>query len=288
MTQYQNLGFQWYIIAFPCWRCNLKCPYCAYSPKPQQGYVDVYTGQSKIYMDELPPRDWIRFLSPFENSLIEICGGEPLLYNGLPQIIESLHSTSKYAMTSNTTQLKTIFKLDPNNCYCWTASYHPSSPRPYSDLDFFIGLLQEMKRYGFRNVACTIVYLPWKYTDEYVTSIQRRFKREGIPLNWQPYVWHGYRWKPEKRVMAEKLMSSYSPDWDDKRPKICDAGASNFAVNSNGVVFRCLSNLTFGDFPLGALGNINLGWTPLTEPEKCRSPCVYTCDYWNNNVSYDD
>jgi len=284
MKQYQSLGFQRYVIAFPCWRCNLKCPYCAYNPKPQEGYVDVYTGASKIPMSEVSPREWIGFLAPFKETLVEICGGEPLLYDGLSQIIDCLHPTSKYAMTSNTTQLKTIFKLDPSNCYSWTASYHPSASEPYGDLDFFINVLQEMKRYGYRNVACTIVYLPWKYTSEYVASIQKRFKGEGIPLNWQPYVWKDYKWKPEHLAKAKELLPSYLPDWDDGRLKTCGAGDTAFAVNCDGTVYRCLSTLTFNGDPLG---NIKTGWNPIKSATECVSSCMWTCDYWNNDVRYD-
>ena len=285
MTQYQDLGFQRYIAMFPTWRCNLHCPYCPYRQKPHHDVVDVYTGAAKITMTERPAHDWTQFLAPLEHTLVDVCGGEPTLYPGIARVLESLHPSSRYAMTSNTTQLPTAFKLNPNTCYCWTASYHPTATPPYGDLDFFIGVLHELRRYGFRRVACTIVYLPWKHTDTYVAEVQHRFHEEGIPLNWQPYVWHGYTWTPAQRATAEQLMPTYWPDWDAHRPKRCDAGASAIAINSDGHIYRCLSTLTFGD---PCLGDITAGWTPRTEPSPCRSPCVYTCDYWNNNVTYLD
>jgi len=279
MKNYESYGFKRYLAIFPTWRCNLKCPYCAY--RPQGDYVDVYRGLSKIPMNEVAPDIWVNFLKGCANTLIDICGGEPLLYKELHKILDSLPASSKYAMTSNTTLFNQIFDLNPEKCLCWTASYHPSAPSPYSNIDWFLETLVEMKRYGFRHISCTIVYLPWKYTlqdmELFRKKVSNRIKLESV--TWQPYSWPGYKWSCEKMEIAKKMYPQFKLDWEKRsQHKVCDAGINYISVNSDGMVYRCLSHLTFNGIKLG---NISGDWSSLEKRTECFKPCVYPCDYLN-------
>jgi sulfatase maturation enzyme AslB (radical SAM superfamily) len=270
------------IIAVPTWNCNFNCPYCAYKKKCD--FIEAYTGLRKFSLNELPAKIWIDFFSVFDNCLIDFTGGEPLLYPKLAKIIDSLPAKCKWAITSNTSELNKVFSLDPADCQTWTASFHPYAPFPFSKLDFFLSLLQTMKNYGYINIACTIVYLPWQHTSKFIKSTSKRFKRAKIKLNWHPYHFHNYKWKKEELKIAKKLSPKFKPNWEPFGiRKICDAGKKYFVVNNDGTIYPCYSHLIFNTQKLGSIQN---KWDLLNNEIDCLNPCIFPCDYLTNNIRY--
>jgi len=275
------------IIAIPTWRCNFHCSYCAY--KSKHNYVEAYQGLRRFELkEELDAEQWLNFFSSISETegLIDFTGGEPLLYSKLPQIIDSLPPKWRWAITSNCSLLHVVFSLNPKNCETWTASYHPESPKPFNNIDYFIHLLLEMKEYGYRNVACTIVYLPWLHSHEHIKFYERRFKDAKTPLNWHPYHFYGFKWDKEKLKIAKKLSPWFKPEWEPHgAKKVCNAGQTYFVVNNDGTVYPCYSHLIFDSFKLG---NICKEWSPLTSDLNCQIPCVFPCDYLTNKIKMEE
>jgi hypothetical protein len=246
--------------------------------------LEVYRGLNTFLLNELDAEQWINFFSSLPETLIDFTGGEPLLFSGLTQITNSLSPKLKWAITSNCSLPKVIFSLNPKKCETWTASYHPESPKPFNNVDYFISLLLKMKDYGYRSVACTIVYLPWKHTELDIKFFTDKFKKAKIPLNWHPYHFVGYKWRPDKLKIANKLFPKFKPEWEPAGlTKTCNAGQNYFVINSDGTVYPCYSHMIFDSL---RLGNITKSWSPLKSDMNCENPCVFPCDYLTNNIRY--
>lgn len=90
-------------------RCNLKCSYCRISGDiDYEGKPDIYPNMKDYYNKEQEPERWIEFLEKLleENPdvFLILYGGEPLLYVGLPDIVNFLNRrNSYYTIISNCT-----------------------------------------------------------------------------------------------------------------------------------------------------------------------------------------
>jgi len=271
------------LIAIPTWRCNLKCSYCAYRVR-KDGIIDIYHGLSTKALKEISPKHWILFFNSFSNALVEFTGGEPLLYNGLSEVVDSLSSKHKWAITSNTTLPNVVFNINPKRCKTWTASFHFESPKPFSDIEYFIDFLKQMREYGYQKIASTIVYLPWLHTEKDINFYISKFEEAKIPLNWHPYHFYKYKWSPHKIQIAKRLSPWFKPEWESYGiSKICNAGQKYFVVDCDGTVYPCYSHMIFDSL---RLGNIKEKWSPLKKKLNCENPCVFPCDYLTNKIKY--
>ncbi len=87
--------------------CNLRCPYC-HNPELVTGPVPE---------DFIPVQDFFDFLDKRSTVLDGVCitGGEPLLYDNLPELIEQIHRFGlKVKLDTNGTLPEKLAKVKPD------------------------------------------------------------------------------------------------------------------------------------------------------------------------------
>lgn len=126
-----------HVVIFPTWACQLACEYCSIRhSKIDRRTAPVHWHQ---WRDALATR-----LAP--GSVIDIAGGEPLLYDGiielLPRIAEAGH---RWALTTNakaSAQVARLCAARPAGCICINVSDHAGNPEVGPNV-------QAMRRAGY-------------------------------------------------------------------------------------------------------------------------------------------
>lgn len=118
-----------HIAIFPTWQCQLNCAYCSIR-------------HSKIDRT-VPPVSWRKWATALpkaagRGSIIDIAGGEPLLYEGLLDLLHSLGQDGlRWAITTNGKALevvRSIVKERPLGCICWNVSDHSGNPEAHESI----------------------------------------------------------------------------------------------------------------------------------------------------------
>lgn len=118
-----------HIAIFPTWECQLKCDYCSIR-------------HSKIDRTVAPVswQEWARHLPRVigRGSIVDIAGGEPLLYAGILPLIGNLgHIGFHWAMTTNaiaTDVIAELIKMQPVGCVCFNVSDHSGNPEAHDNI----------------------------------------------------------------------------------------------------------------------------------------------------------
>lgn len=160
---------RWKLVWCPQWFCQnytvgkshgSKCPYCPYSYDVASSRL-MYEGRSTSSNAQAPMGDLIDFF--FANAepigrFLEICGGEPLLYSHLPEVLGTLRGW-RWAITSNTISTEAIERVIEkcggrmDGCVSWTASYHPFA----GSQDRFAKSIEAIRRHSRCTINVTIV-----------------------------------------------------------------------------------------------------------------------------------
>lgn len=176
-------------------RCNLNCSYCRisgninYSDKPKE-----YPDGEYYFQSERPPEWWRDVIYACHeenpNAFVILYGGEPLLYEGLLQLLQYLHAKDiKYTIISNCTSItksrrdKIISTL--GGIKGFTASVDPGFERSGKKLD---EILKSNKGYKILKemVDAKVVLDPVAEmtccisTISYAPSTIERLSEEGI------------------------------------------------------------------------------------------------------------
>jgi len=254
-----------YVVVIPTWKCGLRCPYCAYHQQPD-GKSILYTDNLYAVEKELTPDEWIELLNSHAPALFDFSGGEPLLYSGIVQVLNSL---PLWSITSNTLHFSR--DIDLTRCRGWTASFHPHIKTDQKDL--FLKNVHYIQKQGV-PLSVTLVITP--KTFDSVLSWGDTFHSANIPVNIHPYYddkdfsWYNY---PE---LVERLKRSPYVRYEEKLFEYrgfsgngyCRGGHHYFAIGPDGKVFRCLSDLSMGRKPIEGLINSN-----------CTDLCYFPCDF---------
>ena len=119
------------IYFIPTWQCPLQCGYCDYRTVSAgrggdegNGYKLECFGNDYYIESEIDYNDWLCSLNIYKPFHLEITGGEPLMYEGFPELINGLPEGCTWAVTANTLLSSEIKKLHFDKCPSWTASYH--------------------------------------------------------------------------------------------------------------------------------------------------------------------
>jgi len=265
------------IIFIPTWRCNLQCGYCDYSvDEHKDSYMLHAFGMLIPIEKELTWQEWSQALKKFDPFILEMTGGEPTLYKGLPELLGSLPIDSKWAITSNTLLTDNINKLPTYNCQDWTASYHFHSD------DIFLKNIDTIKNHGV-PLRITIVLTP-----DNIDTVKQKVKEftfEGHGVNIHPILKQGFSWADHNEIwqeassMAEKnayinFIDDISSEWKPEKHDICQAGMEDyFVLMPDGTVLRCYSEI----LQYSATTSIK-DFVPAEQPEKCYIDCMFPCD----------
>jgi hypothetical protein len=214
----------------PTWRCQLSCPYCLIPHIQVDRQTKEHSGQewAEALKLNLEPGD-----------IVDVAGGEPLLFWGLPVLLQGLGRAGiRWAFTTNALDTGAIIRLcesEPEGCLQINVSDHAGNPDPGPNIKRLqlIGRVQFNRvdhpkaGHNIGNAATTIPYQSWK---------------EGTVL--------------------------------DGVKRYCDAGVGTWTAGPNGDVWRCSVSMSLGQKPIGNLFSDTLVERP--EPIICDFGCT-TC-----------
>lgn len=198
-----------HVCIFPTWNCQLSCAYCSIRNSKIDRSVEGVTRHQWA--------DALRLAVP-RGSIVDIAGGEPLLYEG---IIDLLHALGTYgliwAITTNAKASSIVHQIcneRPRGCACINVSDHPGNPEAHE------------------NIA--------------------RLRAAGYMVNVHrvdhPAAGHH---EPDAQLITYQ-------DWKggkavDGKPRRCTAGLNHWIAGPNGDMWRCIVAMETGQQPGGNL-----------------------------------
>lgn len=122
---------------FITFRCSGNCPYC------------IQGGINRNVYNEVEPNQWIEYISSMPIDRVGLIGGEPTLYDGFKELVESLAKTKLVTVTTNLhsklfEDFGEFVVWARNYNVRWNVSYHPS----VISIDRFINLVRTMRING--------------------------------------------------------------------------------------------------------------------------------------------
>ena len=267
----------------PTSRCNYRCSYCPVITKFD--YTTVFPKK-----EEKSVSDWLGAFEQLPPAMIYIAGGEPFVYNGLPDLVNRL--PKKHQIVGIVTNLSQDVRLyrKMNRKIHIRASFH----REFIEQEEFVAKVKALSDqfYIHVNIVATPENLPL------IEEVANGMARDNVTLHVDPYVDLNFRYSPEQRALLDRVLrSDRNPDsqldFNDFSEKSCSAGRNYIAVASNGDVYTCnggmqyLHSSLYADFPnpagmdlrTFAMGNLfdpafTLNKTNIT----CMLPCKEACD----------
>lgn len=169
--------------AIPTFRCNFDCVYCSCSKYQEElCRISLYTEE------ELDKDKWIERFQTLEPQrlplLIVFCAGEPPLYKGLADIINTLDKKNwRTSIYTNLSMMKEIRKMTPRENLYFYVSYHPMEMKR----EVFIRNAIELQA-SYRVLDFHAVPAPEQV--DILREDAREMAKKGIHLKWRehPYI----------------------------------------------------------------------------------------------------
>ncbi len=216
---------------------------------------------------EIDWHEWKCHLEKITPYHLEMSGGEPLLYNGIVDLIKNINTASTWAITSNTLLYDPA--LDLSRCKHWTASWHGYKKEQFIEnvvaiddrgCPLSVSIVVEFANvdkwlqdaYDFRNLGLQVNLLrelnknvDWNGTKEWQKVVEMR--RYGF------------------NVVEDDIPASYT----FQRGFMCGGGADYLCAMPDGQAFRCYSEAMLGE-PIGHIGEVELQG----KEYECKSKCL--------------
>lgn len=198
-----------HVVIFPTWRCQLACAYCSirHSRIDRSVRGVAWTEWASAFPEVLP-----------RGSVVDIAGGEPLLYPGLVDLLHALAASGlAWAITSNLKAgdvVRRICAEKPAGGVCFNVSDHAGNP------------------------------------ESRVNKL--RLRRAGYRVNV-----HRVDHPAAGRVHPDAHLITYQ-DWKggaavDGAARLCSAGSRHWIAGPNGDLWRCIVAAQTGQPPSGDL-----------------------------------
>jgi len=256
------------ILFFPTMRCNLKCEYCHFKVENVEGgYTWEGYGKEHRIENEVSPHDVLDFLLKNKPFHLEFSGGEPTLWKGFKELVNSIPEGNTWAVTSNT--LGNVDEIDFANCKAWTASYHGVNLEKFEKNIFSI---RDRFPYIFVNIVAQ------KSNVDEAVRRAFHFMARGVRPNILRELNPGVDWRESKEwdfladlktVGMNIVEDDIPPSFDFAAGYTCHGGESYFAVMPDGSLYRFYSEAIRGE----SIGKIN-EYEKNDEMYRCFKPCL--------------
>lgn len=141
----RDLSVTWFIT----WLCNYKCPFC------WERVDDEIYRKSLMRTNQIEPQKWADVFNKLNPGELYLTGGEPTLYNSLPEVIERLNKSIKLKITSNFGNSYDLEKYSPfvldKRFSMMGFSFHPSE----CDINEFCKKMDRALEMGY-DEACDL------------------------------------------------------------------------------------------------------------------------------------
>ena len=269
-------------IINPTFRCTYKCSYCPVCS--QFDYGNIYPKSC-----EKTPEEWLKVLEKLPQTTFFILGGEPFLYNGLPELINQISDNSKHnilGLVTNASMPIDLYKQIKNKMHM-NISFH----REFAQEDEFIEKVLQIKDY--HHVAVNIVAIPDNIP--FIPKLQKIMKQNNIELHVDPYFGKDYTYSEDELkslpISYERVRSKRYKLYNSTKTKLCTAGQNYYCLMQNGDALTCTTGLDYCysdlrkddakdfDTEIFKLGNVFDDTFKLKEEKiKCPMSCYSHCD----------
>ena len=257
--------------------CNFKCAYCWQEQHQRHGEL--------LPVKFIDHDKWVNAWKRLSPNVLDITGGEPFLLPNFVQIVSSIASHSKIAITTNLSHSLDEFinEVDPSRVVVITCSYHPSEYHKSSAItgDSFLGRCLLLKNSGYPvNVNC----VAWPDQMYLIPSVIATFKNNGLRIHIDPYspsTHHRFSYSQKQleylRPYVVGNRSKAIAGLITDKPVRCSGGIDHITVWQDGTAWRCLRDM---ESKINPLGNIfDESFALLDSPLACfvRNKCA-GCD----------
>lgn len=267
----------------PTSRCNYRCSYCPVITKFD--YTTLFPRNQ-----ERPVADWLAAFDRLPAAMVYIAGGEPFVYNGLPDLLNQLPAKHQIVgIVTNLSQDVRLYRKVKRKIHI-RASFH----REFIGQDEFVAKVKALSDQFYINV--NIVATPENLP--LIEDVADNMAHDNVTLHVDPYVDLHFRYTPEQRVLLDRVLrSDRNPDsqldFNDFSEKSCSAGRNYINLMSNGEVYACNGGLQYlrsglyAGFPNPggmdlrkfAIGNLFDPAFALNQRDiVCSLPCKEACD----------
>lgn len=252
-----GLSFTWDLW----YACNYRCSYCWWE---MDGLWDALAKKHKL----LPPEDWVavwrRLRERHGEAMLDVLGGEPLLYPKAAELLRGLSALHRLRVTTNLSidgpKLDAmIAAVSPERVH-FNASFHPQ----FTEFEPFLGRVLRLKDAGFEPA---VLFVPWPPLVDKMRGWRDACLAKDVPFSVMIFqgAWEGKSY-PDAYTDAQKaeiglLMNNprlkdaevkYRLERGSVKGKLCHSGRVYANVKADGTVFRCGQD-AFGHKPMGNL-----------------------------------
>ena len=266
------------------YRCTYKCSYCPFCN---------ITDYSKLYpkSSEKTPEQWLKILQKLPPMAFLIIGGEPLLYDGLSEVINHLPKQhSIIGLISNASLPIERYKKIKKNV-CLSISFH----REFAKEKEFIEKVLEIKsimRINSVNIVATPENLP------FLEELHRKLTPKGITIRVEHLVKSGFEYSTSELKQLKKYIT-YDRSLDTKYfyetypAKKCSAGRNYINIMPNADTYSCVGGMEYinaihrkafildqnvmSKYKMKNLEDPNFSFE--IKDKICGNPCIYVCDW---------
>lgn len=267
------------------YRCTYKCSYCPFCNVTDYG--KIYTKET-----EKTPDEWLKILEKLPPISFLLIGGEPMLYGGLPEIINNLPKQhSIIGMVSNASLPASLYKKIKKKI-CLSISFH----REFAQEEEFIEKILELREFMWIN-SVNIVATPENIP--FLEKLHNDLTPKGVTIRVEHLVKPGFKYTEEQLKELSKYLVN-DRDWDKKvnfyesfNTKNCSAGKNYINIMPNADAYSCVGGMEYinakhrqelvnGQQDLSRYKLCNLAdekFSLNTCNEPCNLPCIYVCDW---------
>ena len=231
-----------HVLLWITFRCNYRCSYCPIVTK--FSYEGVIGRREECSVDE-----WLEGLDKLPSANIYVSGGEPFLYNGLPELINRLPDKHRIlGIVTNGTVKTEVYRRLQKPVHL-NISFH----REFVDDKRFLRKLHELKE-DFRlcvNIVATPENIP------ILRKVRDMLNHKNITLHVDPLDSQDFTYSDaDLEVLGEFLERDRfakveeSLNFKDYTTKSCSAGMNYVNILPNGDVYTCMEGVHYNHSPL--------------------------------------